>query len=65
MREGEVLYQHGAFIVLQDREGRHHAVRRAHILAFSETEEGDLVVHTTRGSMGVASTMEKALALLA
>lgn len=59
------IVSHGAFLLLRDRDGRRHAVRRALVLGFSETEDGDVLLHVSRGSLVLGLTLEHALRLLA
>ena len=59
------IASHGGFVLLRDRDGRRHAVRRGLVLGFSETEEGDVVLHLARGSLVLGLTLEHALGLLA
>lgn len=65
MNGDAAVLSHGSFLVLRDRDGRRHAVRRGLVQGFSETEDGDVVLHLARGSLVLTMTLDHALALLA
>ena len=65
MTAEEAIVPSGSYILLRDRDGRRHAVRRGLILGFSETEEGDVALHLARGSLVLTVTLDHALDVLA
>ena len=65
MTEDAPVTSFGPFVVLRDRDGRRHAVRRGLVLGFSETDDGDVSIHLARGSLVLGVTLDHALDLLA